>query len=130
MAEQESIPVVDLSAFGTKATMTHAYGLLELSTRPAMTLALYILQGMVSTLHYYEKHSTGQKDCSVSLTRKRRMRYIRMVLCHIEVCFSLTAIIFVGLNSEVYSHPGLEKVYSKAEVERKDANETDGDLLR
>ena len=58
------------------------------------------------------------------------MHHIRMVLCHIEVCFSLTAIIFVGLNSEVYSHPGLEKVYSKAEVERKDANETDGDLLR
>lgn len=51
-----------------------------------------------------------------------------MVLCHIDVWFSLTAIIFVGLNSEVYSHPGLEKVYSKAEVEREDANETDGDL--
>ena len=51
-----------------------------------------------------------------------------MVLCHIDVCFSLTAIIFVGLNSEVYSHPGLEKVYSEAEVERKHANKTDGDL--
>lgn len=53
-----------------------------------------------------------------------------MVLCHTYVCFSLTAIIFVGLNSEVYSHPGLELVYSKAEIKSKDANETDGGFLR
>ena len=58
------------------------------------------------------------------------MHYIRMVLCHIEVYFSLTAIILVGLHSEVYFHPGLEKVYSKVEVERKDVTEIDGDLLR
>ena len=53
-----------------------------------------------------------------------------MALYHIEVRCSLNRFIVVVLNSEGYSHPGLEKVYSKAEVDSRGANETDGDSLR
>ncbi len=53
-----------------------------------------------------------------------------MVPYHIEVRHLLTATISQRLNFQGYSHPGLEKVYSKAERIGRDAIETDGDSLR
>lgn len=40
------------------------------------------------------------------------------------------SVIFQELIFQGYSHPGLEKVYSKADIDDKDAIRTDGDSLR
>lgn len=53
-----------------------------------------------------------------------------MVLRHIEVRLLLTGIIVERLIGQGYSHPGLEKVYSKTELDNNEAFETDGDSLR
>lgn len=53
-----------------------------------------------------------------------------MALCHTEVRLTLTDTILQGLRLQGYSHPGLEKVYSEADMNSRDAIETNGDSLR
>lgn len=53
-----------------------------------------------------------------------------MALCHTEVRLPLSNNVLLALMFQGYSHPGLEKVYSKAEIGSRDVIETDGDSLR
>ncbi|CAD6585151.1 MAG: hypothetical protein ASARMPRED_002026 [Alectoria sarmentosa] len=114
MAEQKSIPIVDLSAFGAEGN-TEA----RLESARALYQSCHDL-GFVQILGHgvepdllREAFDWSEKLYSLSHDDKMKAPHPDGPVPH-----------------RGYSHPGLEKVYSEAERDSKDAIETDGDSLR
>lgn len=114
MAEPNSIPIVDLSAFGTEGNTES-----RLESARALYKACHEL-GFVQILGHgvepqllREAFNWSKKLYSLSHDEKLKAPHPDGPVPH-----------------RGYSHPGLEKVYSKAEKDSRDAFETNGDSLR
>ena len=130
MAAEKSIPVVDLSAFSTAGNAEsrlesarnlykacHDLGFVQISGHGVDANLLreaFEWSRQLFSLSHDEKMKAPHPDGPVPHRGLSFSNY-----CHQQV-----------LRTRGYSHPGLEKVYSEAEMDSRDAIETDGDSLR
>ena len=131
MAEQQSIPVVDLSAFATGGSAVsrlesaralyntcHDLGFVQIvghGVEPELLTEAFDWSKKLYDLPHDEKMNAPHPDGPMPHRGSTSFD-----------CSQLSK----KLRLQGYSSPGLEKVYSQAEMDSRDAVETDGDSLR
>ena len=130
MAEQNAIPIVDLSSFASEGNSES-----RLESARALYNACHKF-GFVQILGHgvepevlREAFDWSKKLYGLSHDEKMKAPHPDGPMPH-RGSSNLTAVICQQLSFQGYSHLGLEKVYSKAESIGRDAIETDGDSLR
>lgn len=133
MAAQTSIPIVDLSAFGsaegnTKSRSESARALYEACH--ALGFVQILGHGVEPEL-LREAFDWSKRLFSLSHDAKMKAPHPDGPVPHRGSCCSaLVAGDKQELRLRGYSHPGLEKVYSNAERDSREVVETGGDALR